>query len=498
MNGIYLYLWLSEIKNKIIGLVIDDIEYMNRLIQIVCGEKSIFISLYPEAPAVFFSKRSKQGFEKLNLFEDTQSSRILNIEQPNFMPVLELQMEKFSLGEMKIFRIIISLYRDAPNFSIKTATSQKNLYPRYIKKTPKQSIFELTELELESLCSAPNFSENIVHKIEGVDKYFARELNIENIKKLGAILQGAQAKPRLVTVSPLRISFFAKEYIKEYSSLNTLLEDGLMIFTKAKAEVWSKSRKKELIGDIKRRVDRLRRELLKDEEIEQYRVVGELILTNIAKIKKGVATVKLFNPYTQKENEIRLDPIKTPQANAQAYFTKYKKIKRGQPKIKQKIKSLEKKIDNITKQAPEITEAATFIKPAIKKEKPEPFRSFPLPSGSIVYVGKNAKSNEKLTLKFAAPNDYFFHVRGYQGAHTILKAKIPKGQKPRKEDIQAAASIAAYFSKAKGQNNVPVSYTQRKYLKKNRKGKPGSVILMREEVIFAEPKLPRRDTENHD
>ena len=124
-----------------------------------------------------------------------------------------------------------------------------------------------------------------------------------------------------------------------------------------------------------------------------------------------------------------------------------------------------------------------------KKEKPLPFRLFNLPSGSIVYVGKSAKSNTELTFSFARPNDYFFHVRGYEGAHTILKAKVPKGQRPRKEDIESAASIAAYFSKAKKQKNVPVSYTQRKYLKKNKKGKPGSVILMREQVIFIEPHL---------
>jgi len=498
MNGIYLFLLLKEIKEKLIGLVVDDIEYMNRLIQIVCGENSLFISLYPEAPAVFFSKRTKQDFERLGLFNEIQSSRIVNIEQPKLMPVLKLKMEKFSLGEKKIFEIIVSLYREAPNFSVKTAISQKNIYPRYIEKSPKQSIFELTEQELESLSNASILIDNLVNSIEGVDKYLARELNPRNFKKLKEILSGEKTKPRLVSVLPLRISFFASSFVKEYSSFNSLLEDGLKIFTKTKAEVWAKSRKKELIGNIKRRVERLKKELLKEEEIEQYRIVGELILTNIAKIKKGTGTLKLFSPYIQKEVEINLDPIKTPQENAQAYFTKYKKSKRGQPKIKERIESLEKKIENITKQAPEITEAATFAKPITKKEKPEPFRSFSLPSGSVVYVGKNAKSNEKLTLKFAAPNDYFFHVRGYEGAHTILKARVPKGQKPRKEDIQAASSIAAYFSKAKTQKKVPISYTQRKYLKKNKKGKPGSVILMREEVIFAAPKLPRRDTENHD
>ena len=73
---------------------------------------------------------------------------------------------------------------------------------------------------------------------------------------------------------------------------------------------------------------------------------------------------------------------------------------------------------------------------------------------------------------------------------------MPKGQKPQRQDIETAASIAAYFSKAKGQKNVPVSYTQRKYLKKDKKGRLGSVILMREDVIFVDPRLPEEGTKH--
>ncbi|MEO0185873.1 MAG: fibronectin-binding domain-containing protein, partial [candidate division WOR-3 bacterium] len=67
---------------------------------------------------------------------------------------------------------------------------------------------------------------------------------------------------------------------------------------------------------------------------------------------------------------------------------------------------------------------------------------------------------------------------------------MQKGQNIRKEDIEKAAAIAAYFSKAKTQKSVPVSYTKRKYLKKSKKGKLGTVILMRESVIFVDPGLP--------
>jgi predicted ribosome quality control (RQC) complex YloA/Tae2 family protein len=177
---------------------------------------------------------------------------------------------------------------------------------------------------------------------------------------------------------------------------------------------------------------------------------------------------------------------------------KYKKAKRGAPRIIQEIARLKKEIENIESR-PIITAAAPDDGPVIERpDKPLPFRTFTLPSGSIVHAGRSSRSNEVLTFKHTRPDDYFFHARGIEGAHVILKPKMPKAknakirkcQKPRKEDIEAAASIAAFYSKAKKQKNVPVSYTQRKYLKKNKKGRAGSVIMMREEVIFVDPLDP--------
>ena len=70
MNGIYLYLLLREIKDELVGQFINDIQRTDRIIQIVFDKQSLFISLYPEAPGIFFSNRIKQGFEKLKLFSN--------------------------------------------------------------------------------------------------------------------------------------------------------------------------------------------------------------------------------------------------------------------------------------------------------------------------------------------------------------------------------------------------------------------------------------------
>ena len=70
---------------------------------------------------------------------------------------------------------------------------------------------------------------------------------------------------------------------------------------------------------------------------------------------------------------------------------------------------------------------------------------------------------------------------------------LRKGQgkaQPSKQVIQEAAAIAAHYSKARTSKHVPVSYTEKRYVKKVRKGPPGTAAMLREKVIFVDPKLP--------
>src|SRR5512146_1038962 len=104
------------------------------------------------------------------------------------------------------------------------------------------------------------------------------------------------------------------------------------------------------------------------------------------------------------------------------------------------------------------------------------FRIFRLADGFEVWVGKDSSSNDLLSMKYTAQNDLWFHVRGTSGSHTVLK--IPEGTTDiPKEDIKAAASIAAFYSKAKNAKIVPVAYTQAKNVLKFKGAKSGSVII---------------------
>jgi predicted ribosome quality control (RQC) complex YloA/Tae2 family protein len=116
-------------------------------------------------------------------------------------------------------------------------------------------------------------------------------------------------------------------------------------------------------------------------------------------------------------------------------------------------------------------------------------RRYVVTGGWVVLVGRSAKENDVLTHRYAAPGDLWFHARQAQGSHVVLRRIAGKTQVPREAVIQAAA-IAAYHSKARTSKHVPVSYTERRYVKKVRRGAPGTAAMLREKVIFVTPSLP--------
>jgi predicted ribosome quality control (RQC) complex YloA/Tae2 family protein len=121
------------------------------------------------------------------------------------------------------------------------------------------------------------------------------------------------------------------------------------------------------------------------------------------------------------------------------------------------------------------------------------FRIFKLPDGYEVWVGKDSKANDLLSMKYTAQNDLWFHVRGTSGSHTVLKTPEGAGIIP-KEYIKTAASVAAYYSKAKNAKIISVAYTQAKNVQKYKGAESGSVVIKGEKVIKVEPRLPEELT----
>ena len=65
---------------------------------------------------------------------------------------------------------------------------------------------------------------------------------------------------------------------------------------------------------------------------------------------------------------------------------------------------------------------------------------------------------------------------------------------PPREVLEAAAAIAARFSKAKHAGTVPVIWTRKRYVRKPRGSKPGLATCTHEKTVFVRPGIPEDAT----
>jgi predicted ribosome quality control (RQC) complex YloA/Tae2 family protein len=103
--------------------------------------------------------------------------------------------------------------------------------------------------------------------------------------------------------------------------------------------------------------------------------------------------------------------------------------------------------------------------------------------GIDIYIGKNNNQNDYLTLKFADKHDTWLHTKNIPGSHVIIKkfGDIPE------RTLFEAASLAAFYSKAKESSKVAVDYTEVKNVHKPNGAKPGMVIYYTNSTIYVAP-----------
>ncbi len=266
---------------------------------------------------------------------------------------------------------------------------------------------------------------------------------------------------------------------------------------------------------INTRLDRLfnklqkqKEELLTAEGAEKYKLYGELLLSNMYKITKGMEEVTVENYYepTLPKVLIPLDIKLNPSENSQKYYKKYNKYKTAQDKITKQIHDTNEEISylqhvlisientddisNIEEIKQELIEQKYIKRRKVTKQKLKQSNSKFVPyeytsiDGFTILAGKNNKQNDYLTLKYASKKDIWLHTKDIPGSHVIIKTE---GREVPEETIKTAAIIAAYHSKGRQSSNVPIDYTQVKFVKKPSGSKPGMVIYENNKTIYVTP-----------
>ncbi len=119
---------------------------------------------------------------------------------------------------------------------------------------------------------------------------------------------------------------------------------------------------------------------------------------------------------------------------------------------------------------------------------PPKVTEYELPGGWHVWAGKTDRDNDKLSIKVARNQDWWFHVRGMPGSHVVLFVR--DGVEPARDIVEQAAAIAAWHSKQRSGGTVAVTATRARNVSKPRGAKAGSVVIRKEVVFKVKPAVP--------
>ena len=261
---------------------------------------------------------------------------------------------------------------------------------------------------------------------------------------------------------------------------------------------------------LRKKMELQRGELAECEQGELFKKQGDLITANLYQLKRGMKQAILvdYEDYhedgTYGEVTVELDERLTPAANAQRLYKKYNKAKNARVMLTEQLQKGEEELNYVYTVFDALTHAETAAD--LAEIRDELYRSgyasrmksytqhkqstptvarFITDGGYTVLCGKNNVQNEYITHKLAEKTDYWFHVKGQPGSHVVM---VCHGEEPGEKDFTQAAEIAAYYSKAAGEQNTAVDYTFARHVKKPAGGKPGLVIYHTNWTAYVSPR----------
>jgi len=280
------------------------------------------------------------------------------------------------------------------------------------------------------------------------------------------------------------------EYFMQYQSL-VLAQKELQ---QQKQTLYAKCRKELVKAEKKLAQQQI--ELKEAEQMQTWLAWSEAVKSNLHKIRKGDASLTAVDYYDPAMQTITIPllPDKSAQENLNFYIKKYRKAKAGKAKIEEQISKTKSDIDHLkeilssfdTDKWRDLSLEGTQARDAVKQiRQGENLLKLTVSEDWEILIGRKAKENDLITTQIAKPADWWFHTRIYHGSHVLLRNFHKK--EPPAELISLCCSLAAWFSKARHSENVPVDYTQIRFVRKPRKSAPGFVTYTNQKTVFADP-----------
>lgn len=245
------------------------------------------------------------------------------------------------------------------------------------------------------------------------------------------------------------------------------------------------------VHHTEKQIESLEKALAHMPAAEDLQVKGTLLKTYASQIDGHHHFVEL--PDYRRPGQtltIKLDVTKTIMANAEAYFRRYRKSKRGKATVQHNLETAHAAlIQQRTRQAafdPTNATQVAELKRALIAESvihthvlhsskaPEPAhpRRFYTHDHVLVEVGKNSYQNDQLTLH-ARKDYYWMHAGGeIPGSHVVIHSTAPS-----ERTLQEAAVLTAYYSKGRQLKRCPVDCLKVGQMRKPKGAKSGLVTF---------------------
>ncbi|BAZ79416.1 NFACT family protein [Sphaerospermopsis kisseleviana CS-549] len=273
-----------------------------------------------------------------------------------------------------------------------------------------------------------------------------------------------------------------------------------------------------ILGKLNIKAQTFKDRLQQSDQADEYKQQADLLMAHLQNWQPGMTEIILDDFETGKPVAIALQPDKNAVQNAQKLYKQHQKLKRARAAVEPLLLDVQSEIDYLEQveaaisqienyQNTEDLQALEEIRDELIEQKyledleyrrrsntetaSTNFRRYRTPSGFEVLIGRNNNQNDYLTFRVAGDYDLWFHAQEIPGSHVLLR--LEPGAVPDEADLEYTANLAAYFSRGRESEQVPVVYTQPNRVYKPKGAKPGLVVYKQETIIWGKPQLVTGD-----
>ncbi|MBQ7410877.1 MAG: NFACT family protein [Clostridia bacterium] len=447
--------------------------------------RKLFIEIMSRQSNIILTNEKNIIIDTLKHF-DNNSRDLLPAHEYTFTPI-----NKISFLEIKSFEEFLEIMNTSGSivsltkFFIDTFIGFSK---PFVKENLKSLSISDSEYSEDDLRKFYNYLKDLINNF-GTQNIYCKKIS----EKDYTLVFGESTEPDEEDLT--HINYFIDDfyYNKEQDSLFTNSRNNLL-------KIVSASLKK-----VYKKMENINSKLKECEKMDTYRLYGELLTANLYKFTNSpnLSEVTVENYYDNNNLiTIPLDNSLNVNKNIEKYFKKYNKLKNALSIVSEQKRETVKELDyiesivfnlstarnlnDINGVYEELSQNVVTKKAINKKEKnnivkKQESNKIELESvvidGYTVYIGKNNMQNDYLSLRFANPNDVWFHAQKIHGSHVLLRNSENLELDEIPENVLFnCARLAKENSKAENSLNVSVDYCLAKFVKKASGAKPGMVI----------------------